>query len=312
MNGEWIEVKVITKSEAIEPITGIFYSLDVKGVAIEDPNDITERPSGPFTWDYADYNIFEYGNEAAIVKAYFSNEDNLEEIIRFIDTKLAELRDMGIDIGMGKILSNKVLEQDWANAWKKYYKTTKIGNNIIIKPRWEEYTSKQNEIVVELDPGMAFGTGTHETTMMCIEFLEKYIKEGDRVFDIGTGSGILAIVAAKLGASEVIGVDLDEVAVDAAKINVQYNKTNNVKIIHGNLVDVVEGRADVVVANIIADVVIYLSSFIGNYINDNGLFISSGIIKDKKQEVEEALKQNGFKIKDVNEKGEWVAIVAQK
>lgn len=312
MKGEWIEIKVVTKSEAVEPVAGIFYALDVKGVAIEDPNDITERPSGPFTWDYADYNIFEYGKDAAIVKAYFSKEDKIEEILNVIEEKLNELKSLGIDIGMGKIIKNKVQEEDWANEWKKYYKTTKIGNSIIIKPKWEDYNPKEGEIIVELDPGMAFGTGTHETTMMCIEFLEKYCKKGDRVFDIGTGSGILSIVASKLGAEEVIGVDLDEVAVDAAKINVEYNKVNNVKILHGNLVDVVDGKADIVIANIIADVVIYLSSFIKDYIKDDGLFISSGIIKDKQREVEDALVQNGFKIIDKHNKGEWIAIVARK
>lgn len=311
MNGEWIEIKVITTSEGVEPVTGIFYCYDVKGVAIEDPNDILDRPSGPFTWDYADFNIFEYGKDAAIVKAYFSKDDDLEVIKNEINQKLDELRELGINIGKGEIILNKVNEEDWATAWKKYYKTTKVGNKVVIKPKWEEYTPKSDEVIVELDPGMAFGTGTHETTSMCIELIEKYISEKDRVFDIGTGSGILSIVASKLGAAEVIGVDLDEVAVDAARLNVEYNNVDNVHIIHGNLVDVVEGKANLIVANIIADVVAYLSTFIKNYIMENGVFISSGIIKDRKDEIVNILKENNFEIVEVKEKGEWVAIVAK-
>jgi ribosomal protein L11 methyltransferase len=170
---------------------------------------------------------------------------------------------------------------------------------------------KDNDILIQLDPGMAFGTGTHETTMMCIEFLEKYVKENYRVFDIGTGSGILAISAAKLGAKEVIGVDLDEVAVEAAKENVGLNNVNNIEIKHGNLVDVLTGKADIIVANIIAEVIIGLSKDIRKFMAENGLFIASGIIKDRKEDVLAAMKAENLDIIEVREMGEWVCIVAK-
>lgn len=311
MKGKWIEIKIVTSSAAVEAVSGIFYGLDVKGVAIEDPNDILERKQDSLSWDFADTNIFEYGDSAAVVKGYFALEEDLDQILEYIREKLKELAEMGIDIGSGNVLSAPVYEQDWANEWKKYYKTTKLGQRIIIKPTWEDYIPKSEEVVVELDPGMAFGTGTHETTMMCVEALEKYLKPEDEVIDIGTGSGILAITASKLGARKVIGVDLDEVAVDAARENVSVNSITNVDILHGNLIDVIQGQADVIVANIIADIVIYLSGVIKPLMKENGLFIASGVINDRKNDVVAAIEKNGLQIVEARQLGEWVAIVAR-
>lgn len=313
MQGKWIEVKVVTTSEALEPVSGIFYSLDVKGVAIEDPNDILQREQGPLTWDFADINLFEYGDKAAVVKGYFSVEDNMKEIEEYIKEKIQDLKDIGIDIGEGKVEVKAVYEEDWANNWKKYYKTTNIGNKIVIRPIWEEYQAKEDEIIIDMDPGMAFGTGTHETTRMCIEALEKYVTNEKTVFDIGTGSGILAITAAKLGAGEVIGVDLDPVAVDSARQNVELNKVHsNIKILEGNLMEVVDGKADIVVANIIADVIIFLAEDVKKFIKDNGYFIASGIIRERSQDVVNKLTECGFKVEEVNTLGEWVCIVAKR
>jgi ribosomal protein L11 methyltransferase len=238
----WKEIKVIVTSEAIEPVSGIFYGLDVKGVAIEDPNDILTREQNPLSWDFADINIFEYGDKAAVVKGYFSPEENIDIIIDYIKNKLTELRDFGISIGEGNIIVSEVSEEDWATSWKKYYKPVRLGERIVIKPTWEEYSPREDEMIIELDPGMAFGTGTHETTAMCVELLEKHVKRDDIIFDIGTGSGILAITSSKLGAKEVIGVDLDEIAVDTAKENVKTNGLTNIEIKHGNLTDVISGK----------------------------------------------------------------------
>ena len=311
MNGEWIEVKVVANCEAIEVISGIFYSLDIKGLAIEDPSDILNREQGPLTWDFADINIFEYGDKAAVIKGYFSEEDNIEGIVRFIEEKIEELKAAGFDLHDTKVLSEKIYEEDWANNWKKYYKPTKIGEKIVVKPIWEEYEKKDDEIILELDPGMAFGTGTHETTRMCVGALERYVTKDTRVFDIGTGSGILAIAAAKLDAKEAIGVDLDPVAVESAKHNVGFNNLHNIEVLYGNLMEVVEGKADIVVANIIADIILFLTEDVKTFINEGGLFISSGIIRDRKQDVLDKLTQCGFEIVEVNELGEWVCIVAR-
>lgn len=311
MYGEWIEVKVVTDPDALEPVSGIFYGLDVKGVAIEDPNDIVSREQGPLTWDFADINILEYGDKAAVVKGYFSEEENIEEIIQYIKDKLDELKAFGINTEPALVISKKIYEEDWANNWKKYYKPTKIGENIVIKPLWEKYEASEGEIILELDPGMAFGTGTHETTRMCIEALEKYVSPETTVFDIGTGSGILAIAAAKLGAKRIVGVDLDPVAVSAAKENVGYNAVPQIEILYGNLMDVVEGKAEVVVANIIADIIIFLAGDVKNFLVPGGFFIVSGIIKDRKEDVKNKLSEHNFEIVEINTQGEWVCIIAR-
>ena len=311
MEGTWIEVRVITKSEALEPISGIFYGLDCKGVAIEDPNDILEREQGPLTWDFADINVLEHKGEVAVVKAYFSEEDNIEEVLNYVKEKIEELKSIGLDLGLAKVESEKMFEEDWANNWKKYYKPTKISESIVVKPIWEEYDAKENELVLELDPGMAFGTGTHETTRMCIQSLEKYVEKDSTVFDVGCGSGILAIAAAKLGAKKAVGVDLDPVAVESAKENVEYNKLDNIEILYGNLVDVIEGKADIVVANIIAEVICILTEDVKRVLKTDGYFITSGIIHDRVDMVTSKLEETGFEVVEINKDGEWNCIVAK-
>ena len=311
MDGTWIEVRVITKSEALEPVSGIFYSLDCKGVAIEDPEDILGREQGPLTWDFADINVLEHKGKVAVVKAYFAEEDNIEEILGYVNEKLVELKEMGIDLGEAKVEHEKMYEEDWANTWKQYYKPSKVGEKIVVKPIWEEYEEKEGELVVNLDPGMAFGTGTHETTRMCIQALEKYVKEESTVFDVGCGSGILAIAAAKLGAKLAVGVDLDPVAVESSIENVGYNNLNNIEILHGNLVEVIDGKADIVVANILAEIICILTDDVKRVLKDGGVFITSGIIHDRVDMVCEKLEATGFEVMEKNRDGEWNCIVAK-
>ena len=311
MDGTWIEVRVITKSEALEPISGIFYSLDCKGVAIEDPEDILGREQGPLTWDFADINVLEHKGEYAVVKGYFSDEDNIDEVVTYVKEKVKEIKDMGFDVGRGEVLVEKTHEEDWANNWKKYYKPSKVGEKIVVKPIWEEYEAKDGELVVDLDPGMAFGTGTHETTRMCIQSLEKYVKEDSTVFDVGCGSGILAIAAAKLGAKLAVGVDLDPVAVESSIENVGYNKLKNIEILHGNLVEVIDGKADIVVANILAEIICILTDDVKRVLKDGGVFITSGIIHDRVDMVCEKLEATGFEVMEKNRDGEWNCIVAK-
>jgi len=311
MDGTWIEVRVITKSEALEPVSGIFYSLDCKGVAIEDPEDILGREQGPLTWDFADINVLEHKGKFAVVKAYFAEEDNIEEILGYVNEKLVELKEMGIDLGEAKVEHEKMYEEDWANTWKQYYKPSKVGEKIVVKPIWEEYEQKEGELVVNLDPGMAFGTGTHETTRMCIQALEKYVKEESTVFDVGCGSGILAIAAAKLGAKLAVGVDLDPVAVESSIENVGYNNLNNIEILHGNLVEVIDGKSDIVVANILAEIICILTDDVKRVMKDGGVFITSGIIHDRVDMVCEKLEATGFEVIEKNRDGEWNCIVAK-
>jgi ribosomal protein L11 methyltransferase len=204
-----------------------------------------------------------------------------------------------------------VFEEDWANAWKQYYKPIKIGNKIVIKPTWEDYKAEPGDLVIEMDPGMAFGTGTHETTMMCIKFLEKYVKPDSVVFDVGSGSGILGISAAKLGAKHVECVDIDKVACKVAKENAEHNNVvGKLEVKCGSLLEVISEKADVIVANIIADIIIGFTPDVWKALNPKGIFISSGIIRDRRDEVLDKISSSGFEVIEVMEMGEWCAIAA--
>lgn len=310
LKNDWIELKVITRSEVLEMVSSIFDSFDIAGIEVEDPNDIKKNQSEN-SWDYTDTSLLEHNGKAASITAYFENGTDIKKITGVIEQKLFEIRKMGFDIGEGKIEIKAVHEKDWADNWKKYYKPTKVGKNIVVKPVWETYSKRDGEIVIEMDPGMAFGTGTHETTRMCISDLEKCVKKNSTVFDIGCGSGILGITASKLGAKDVFCVDLDPEAVKAAHENSSLNKALNIYIKQGNLTDVLKGTADVVVANIIADAIIELSGSIRKFLKKDGVFISSGIIKERKDEVIDSLHKNGFKIVKEDEIGDWVAIISK-
>ncbi|MBA5849880.1 50S ribosomal protein L11 methyltransferase [Clostridium sp. cel8] len=310
MDKNWVEVSIETKSEAIEAISGVLYNVGVKGLSIEDPEDVEFKKKHPEDWDYFDNSLLKE-KDYAVIKAYFTRDKDFNKNLDYIKDSINNLEEFGIDKGRGNIVVKDVNEEDWENNWKKYYKPTKVGNKIVVVPIWENYKEKDDDIVVKLDPGMAFGTGTHETTRMCIKQLEKYVDKNSTVFDIGTGSGILSISAAKLGASSVLGVDLDSIAVESAKNNVKYNNLKNIKILHGNLMDVVSGKADIVVANIIAEIIILLTDQVKNFLNDNGLFICSGIIEGRENDVIGKLKHSGFDIEDVNKDGEWTCVTAR-
>ncbi|MGX8126569.1 50S ribosomal protein L11 methyltransferase [Clostridioides difficile] len=309
----WIEVTIKTTTEAVEPITNILYEQGAGGAVIEDPKDFLFQKKNELDWDYVEEEVFKKNEEEdVLIKTYVSEEKNVMEFVEIIKQKVLGLKDFGIDIGEGSVSLDQVNEADWANAWKAYYKPTKVGQRVVVKPTWEDYTMQEGDLIIELDPGMAFGTGTHETTSMCIRELEKYVNKDSKVFDIGCGSGILAIAAAKLGAKEVIAVDLDEVAVKVAKENVIENKVEeNVSVMHGNLTDVIKDKADVIVANIIADIIKILAKDVQNFMKEDAIFISSGIILDKVEEVKESLIENGFEIVEVQKLGEWSAIVSK-
>lgn len=265
----------------------------------------------PLTWDFADINVLEHKGKVAVVKAYFAEEDNIEDVLEYVNERLTELKEMGLDLGEAKVEHEKMHEEDWANTWKQYYKPTKVGEKIVVKPIWEEYEAKDGELVVDLDPGMAFGTGTHETTRMCIQSLEKYVKEDSTVFDVGCGSGILAIAAAKLGAKLAVGVDLDPVAVESSIENVGYNKLKNIEILHGNLVEVIDGKADIVVCKYFSWNNLYITDDVKRVLKDGGVFITSGIIHDRVDMVCEKLEATGFEVMEKNRDGEWNCIVAK-
>ena len=311
---KWTEVLIKVAPQAVEAVTDILYGLGAQGVAIDEPVDVQKLREDELYWDYIDEKLLENDTEETKIMAYFSEEEtNLPEKIAVIKEKIRNLTEFGLSIGSGTVELSNVNQEDWESAWKQYFKPVHVTDRIVVKPEWEEYSPQEGEIVIEIDPGMAFGTGTHETTSMCINQIEKNLKEGDRVIDIGSGSGILSMAAVLLGAEKATGVDLDPVAVRVALENVELNNLQDkIDILHGNLTDVIREKADIVVANIMADIILILLEDVRAFIKDDGLFISSGIIQEKRAAVEARLLEKNFSIVEVETKGEWCAITAQK
>jgi len=309
---KWMEVSVRTHKEAEDAVVNIFYELGTNGVAIEEQNLVDECKS-PNAWDFFAVPASDLAEHEVLIKGYLSVDHDLHGKIEEIRAKVADLTNYGLNPGRGEIHLSAVEEEDWADSWKQYYKTQKIDKRLVIKPSWEDYSARPDELIIELDPGMAFGTGTHPTTTMCLESLERYLNGGETVFDVGTGSGILAIAAAKLGASRVKAVDIDGVAVEVARKNIIENHVEQlVRVEQGGIEALVGQSADLIIANIIADVIIMITPQVTACLQGGGIFIASGIIDERTADVKSVLAANGLVIKEIRQEKGWVLVVAEK
>lgn len=312
----WTEVKIYTTTAGIDPLTGSMLDLGLQGFMIEDAQDFDEflHDTTPH-WDYVDQAVMEKMKdcETCVTIYVADNPQGMEELMQ-VRQILARLKAQDPDGKYGRLeLEMKdVDEEDWSNAWKKYYHPVQVGEHLVVCPSWEAYDRKPDEVVLTLNPGMAFGTGTHDTTRLCMELLEKYITPQDTVLDVGCGSGILAITAALLGANKIIGCDIDEVAVKVAGENAALNGVQDRIAFHqGDLTSQVEGSFQIICANIVADVIIRLSEDVGRYLAKDGIFITSGIIDTREQDVLNALEQNGFQVIERRTSGGWVALACK-
>ena len=310
---KWSELSIHTKNEAVEAISNILHEAGASGVVIEDSAEYAKPREDQFGEIYA-LSEADFPESGVIIKAYLSESSFLIETVEEIKAAITNLTNYNIDIGENTVSIVEVNEEDWATAWKQYYHPVKISERFTIVPTWEEYTPvSTDELIIELDPGMAFGTGTHPTTVMCLQALEKVVQQGDTVVDIGTGSGVLSIGAALLGAKNVHALDLDEVAVRAARENVELNKVSDtVSVFHGNLLDTVKEPADVVVANILAEIIMSFTDDAFTIVKPGGLYVTSGIIGAKRDDVKAALEASGFVIEEVLMMEDWVAIIARR
>jgi len=304
----YTEIRIYTKKENLDPLSGVLVDMEIAGFAVEDPVAYEEllNKKNDYEWDYIDEGILPKEGDPAQIILYF--EDTAEGL-ETMDQVLEEIRAFEIE----KVEIRPACDEEWKDKWKEFFKPSRVSERIVVKPTWEEYQKeKDSDLVIELDPGMAFGTGTHPTTSLCIGLLEKYMKPGDAVLDVGCGSGILSIAAAKLGAGGVLGVDIDPVAVAVSQGNTALNQgTEKVTIAYGDLTKGLSYKADVVVANLMADLVILLSKDVAAHIRENGIYISSGILVEKKDLVAEAVRKAGFEILEMPEKEEWCAIAAK-
>ena len=310
---KWTELSILTTNEAVEAVSNILHEAGASGVVIEDSKELTKERIDQFGEIYA-LNPDDFPKNGVVVKAYLSATSFLAETVEEIKLAISNLVNFDINIGENILTLCEVDEEDWATAWKQYYHPVKISERFTIVPTWEEYVPvSTDELIIELDPGMAFGTGTHPTTVMCLQALEKVVSPGDTVIDVGTGSGVLSIGAAMLGAQKVHALDLDEVAVKAAQENVALNKVEGtVQVFHGNLLDTVKEPADVVVANILAEIIVTFTDDAFSIVKPGGVYVTSGIIGAKKDDVKQALEKSGFAIEEVLMMEDWVAIVARR
>ncbi len=302
-------VRVTIPPQWEELLSNLLFECGAEGVAIEDPRDLYNRKMQDK--DNMGCNLTPPAPDAPItVKGFFPVENwaEKEKILR------QRLTDLLAESGDSYTYdTEEIREEQWADAWKEFYKTEKLGDRIVIKPTWEEYTPQPGEIVIELDPGMAFGTGGHATTKNCLRLMEKEWLTGKNVLDIGTGSGILAICSGKLGAKSVLAVDIDEDAVKIARENISQNGVADiVKAECGDLLETVHGQYHVVIANIVADVIIRLLANIEEFLTEDGVFIVSGIIDAREGDVQAAIAKTALQVKEIVREDGWVAMTLTK
>lgn len=297
---KYIEMTINTSKDKKDIIEGILFDYGIYTTEEISSDIVDELDQDEKDWDFIDYPLLNSSEDVFAIRVYPENMEDANNL----KAELSEKK-------LGQCLLEEKDDEDWANNWKKYYKPLEISEKLAIVPEWENYDN-DNRVVIKINPGMAFGTGTHESTYMCLNLLEKYVKKDDDIFDIGCGSGILAIAGLKLGAKKALLVDIDEKCIDASHENAGLNDLEDkMEIKKGNLLDVVKGRADLIVSNIIAEIIVDEIKNLKNHMDKGGIFITSGIIKERRQMVIHALEENGFEIIDELEKNNWVAIVGR-
>lgn len=302
---DWTEIKIKVPTAATEQAAAIANMTVSHGIYIEDYSDLEQGALEIAHIDLIDEELVKSDRTHSIIHIYLSKEVNPTESTEYITERLKAL-----DIPF-ELCKTDISEEEWENNWKQFFKCTEIGKRLCICPSWEQYNNVNGRVVLNIDPGAAFGTGTHATTSMCLEALEKLVTPDMTVLDIGSGSGILSIAAVLLGAKDVVGVDIDPVAVKVAKENAALNGVSDkAKYILGNLDEEITDTFDIVVANIVADAIIALSDSAKRRMNKNGYFLCSGIIDIRADEVEAALINRGYKIVEKIVNNNWVAFLA--
>lgn len=309
----WIELIIHTTTAGAEDVSALLMDLGAGGTQIEDRADIPDpsKPNG--IWEIIDPALPESMPEDVLVHAWLEPDEGFPGLLAELKQRLLSLGADHPAFGSLMLDTRSVPNEDWAEIWKKYYKPLRAGEHFVIRPTWEPFDPLPGDRVIEMDPGMAFGSGYHETTAMCLALLEKTVSVGQKVIDVGTGSGILAIGAAMLGAGEVLAIDIDPDAVRVAGENARANGVaDRIAVRQGNLLDHVDETCDICVANIIAQVICSFAAPLAEHIVPGGWFICSGIIAEREGDVRDALQNAGYLIREVCHRGEWVAFLAAR
>ena len=304
---DWIEVIVSVDAKDTETASAIANMVVPYGIYIEDYSDMETQAVEIAHIDLIDEELLKKDRNRVLIHIYFAKEENASEAISFLRERLSA---EGIETLIEAV---GVIDSEWAENWKKYFKPMEIGKRLVICPSWEEYDNREERNILRIDPGAAFGTGTHATTSMCLEILDEYAAEGKTMLDVGCGSGILSIASVLLGCESAVGVDFDEQSIKVSNENAEINRiTDCTKFICGNLTDEISGKFNIVCANIVADVIIQLCEGIGEYMYDDSLFICSGIIDIRANDVKRALLSSGFEIIGERTKENWCAYITRK
>ncbi len=321
----YLELKIQASEQGVEQITALLLGMGITEMSIDDPHDMDDilQKKHEYGWDYIEDGLKENLDREPVVSLYFDEADpQAQQKVLMVRGGISALQrrqragEFGQqgDLGSLAVTEKIVDDKDWKDKWKEFFKPTRVTERIVVKPTWEEYTPGDGELVIEIDPGMAFGTGTHETTSLCMKLMEKYLgdhPQEKKILDVGCGSGILSICGALLGSREILGVEIDEDAVRVARENVTVNHVEDaVNVVQGDLTRGVDFTADVVVANLMADLVMLLAADARRHLSRDGVFISSGVLIEKEEKVLAAIREAGFRIVEVAEDGEWCAIAA--
>ena len=326
---DWLEVKISTTSEGIELVTGALMQLGINGFEVEDPNDFESFLTDPNIYkDYVDEQLYALRDATPSVTVYLPGNEQGADMLKAVRAELERLKalgdGLGVDAGALELSLGNVREEDWENCWKKYFKPLKVGDRFLIKPTWENVEDAGGRIVLEIDPSSSFGTGSHETTRLCIETLEGVVAPGCTLLDMGCGSGILGIAAALLGAGDITAVDIDANAVRIASENFERVKSGPApRLLCGNVLadsaeaealraKLAEKRYDVIVANIVADVILGMRELFRSLLKEDGRLILSGIISERADEVAAGMSEAGFEAVTIRERGGWTAILEKK
>lgn len=322
---KYIEFRIHASRQGIEQVTAMLMAKGVDQLVINDPGDMEDilNKQNSYDWDYVEEALKEGADKEPTVSAYFEDTVGNRALIQELKIAVMMLKSkemegvFGWDADLGRLYAEDIIvdDADWRDKWKEYFKPVKITDRLVVKPTWEEYTAENGELILQIDPGMAFGTGTHETTSLCLKLMEKYL--GDqapqkKVLDVGCGSGILSIGAALLGCREILAIDIDQDAVQVSRENAALNHVQEaVTVQTGDLTRGIDFKADIIVANLMADLVMMLAESAGRHLERGGVFISSGILAEKAQQVADVICAAGFEILEMAKDGEWCAIAAR-
>lgn len=319
----WTEVNIYTASEGVDPVCGRLMNIGITGFAIKDSRDFEDFLNDKNgNWDYIDDDLMDLKSCETCVTFYLADNSQGADMLAMAKNEMAELAALDKDKKFGRLAVeiSGVREEDWANNWKQYFKPIVSGKRLVVKPSWEDYDNKDNRIILEIDPGSSFGTGQHDTTRLCLEMLEKYLREGDKVLDLGCGSGILSIAALLLGADSACGADIDLNSVNIARENGEKNNIRREKytLYQGNIIDnedlrkKIGGGFGLITANIVADVLIAMSPLFGEFLADDGTVVISGIITERCGEVMKAMEEQGYELAELCRSNGWAAAAYRK